>query len=257
MPIIESHPPGTFNWFELATTDQSAAKVFYSKLFGWEIFDSPMGPNEVYTTFRLEGKDAAAGYTMRPEMQAQGIPPHWDIYLAVESADETAAKIESAGGHLISKPFDVMDYGRMAVASDPAGAVFCIWQKKSQMGSGITAATGTVCWADLMTPDPEAATKFYSAVFGWELYKSPKDDSGYLHIKCGDLHIGGVQTTEPASWLLYFSAEDAEMLTNKASALGATTLVPLTEIPNTGKFSIVKDPQGAAFALFQTLPRSN
>ena len=52
MALIERHPPGTFNWFELATTDQPAAKEFYSQLFGWTTIDSPIGPNELYTIFK-------------------------------------------------------------------------------------------------------------------------------------------------------------------------------------------------------------
>lgn len=256
MPIIERHFPGTFNWFELATTDQPAAKDFYSRLFGWSVEDSPIGPGEMYSLFKLEGLDVAGGYTLRPDMAAQGIPPHWDIYILVESADESAAKIESFGGNLLNKPFDVMSCGRMAVAIDPTGAVFCIWQALAHIGTRIASPDGTVCWADLLTNEPEAASQFYSGVFGWELYASPNDPSGYLHIINGKAHIGGIPPTRdnpgvPPHWMLYFSASDVEASTNKAGSLGATTLVPVTEIPNTGKFSILKDPQGAVFALFQ------
>jgi predicted enzyme related to lactoylglutathione lyase len=256
MPIIERHAPGTFNWFELATTDQAAAKEFYSQLFGWTWEDSPMGPDAFYTTFKLDGADAAAAYTLLPDMRAQGIPAHWDIYVAVESADQAAAKIESFGGVVIVKPLDVLTYGRMAVASDPTGAAFCVWQKYTHMGAAISAPTGTVCWADLNTSDPDAASRFYSGVFGWELYQGQNDPSGYLHIKCGDVPIGGIYPAKlppntPPHWMLYFSAADIDLTTNKAGALGATTLVAVQEIPNTGKFSIVQDPQGAAFALFQ------
>ena len=77
MSHIDSHPPGSFCWIELATLDQFAAKSFYSALFGWTPFDTPMGPGEVYTIFRLEGRDAAAAYTMRPEQRSLGIPPNW------------------------------------------------------------------------------------------------------------------------------------------------------------------------------------
>ena len=259
MPNLDSHPPGTFNWFELATTDQSAAKRFYGHLFGWTIFDTPMGPGQFYTMFQLDGKDAAAGYTMRPEMLTQGIPPHWDIYISVENADATAAKIESSGGKLITPPFDVMSYGRMAVVSDPTGAVFCIWQPKDHIGATITGVPGTACWADLNTTDPEAAKRFYTSVFGWELaLATPGDPSGYHFIKSAGTGIGGMMQAYPqvpSHWLIYFQVADVEITTNQAGSLGATTRVPVTEIPNTGKFSIVADPQGAGFALFEPAPR--
>ena len=63
MPVITSFPEGTFCWIELATTDQTAAKNFYSSLFGWTPNDFPMGPGDFYTIFKLDGRDAAAGCT--------------------------------------------------------------------------------------------------------------------------------------------------------------------------------------------------
>jgi predicted enzyme related to lactoylglutathione lyase len=96
-------------------------------------------------------------------------------------------------------------------------------------------------------------------VFGWEFFTGETDTTGYLHIKSGEAIIGGIPPAllsppgTPAHWMLYFSAQDAEALTAKASSLGGKTLMPTTEVPNTGKFSIVQDPQGAAFALFQAV----
>src|SRR5262249_45633596 len=83
MPNIDHYAPGSFCWFELGTTDQNAAKSFYKALFGWDAMDLPMGPNDVYSMFMLDGRAAGAGYTLMPEMRAMGIPPHWAIYIAV------------------------------------------------------------------------------------------------------------------------------------------------------------------------------
>lgn len=89
---IDRHKPGTFCWFELATTDQNAAKLFYQSLFGWESTDSPIGPDDVYTMFTLNGRDVGAAYTMRPEQRGQGVPPNWGLYIAVDDADAAAAR---------------------------------------------------------------------------------------------------------------------------------------------------------------------
>ncbi len=86
MTHIDKHPAGSFCWIELATTDQKAAKDFYSSLFGWSPQDSPIGPSEFYTIFKLEGRDAAAGYTLREDQRAHGMPPNWMIYITVDSA---------------------------------------------------------------------------------------------------------------------------------------------------------------------------
>ena len=88
--------------------------------------------------------------------------------------------------------FDVMDFGRMAVIADPAGAVFAAWQAKKHKGVGITGENGTVCWADLSTPDPATARRFYHDLFGWNFVEGEKDTSGYLHIKNHEQFIGGV-----------------------------------------------------------------
>src|SRR5262245_51545285 len=221
MPNIDHHAPGTFAWIELATTDQAAAKTFYSSLFGWKPNDFPMGPNEFYTMFQLERRDAAACYGMNAEMRAAGLHPHWAIYVAVTNADETAAKVSAAGGKVIKAPFDVFTYGRMAVLQDPAGAYFCIWQAMQNFGTGITGIPGTLCWADLSTPDPAGAAEFYRKVLGWKTSSGP-GDTGYLHIENGDQMIGGIPPVQyrdpktPPHWLSYFLVADCDASTNKA-----------------------------------------
>src|SRR5205823_8815558 len=128
MPNIEKHTPGSFCWIELGTTDQNAAKNFYGKLFGWEANDMPMGPNGVYTIFKLGGRDAGAAYSLREEQRSAGVPPHWMLYVAVESADDSAKRAGKLGGKVVMDAFDVSDLGRMAVIQDPAGAMFSVWQ---------------------------------------------------------------------------------------------------------------------------------
>jgi predicted enzyme related to lactoylglutathione lyase len=258
MANIDQHPAGSFCWIELNTNNQSAAKSFYSDLFGWNPEDAPMGPNDYYTMFKLQGRDAAAGCTLRQEQRAQGVPPHWMIYITVESADASAAKAQQLGGTVLAPAFDVMDAGRMAVVQDPTGAVFCIWQANKSTGIGIAQVAGTLCWADLSTPDVKRASDFYSGLFGWQLITDPKDPSGYVHIKNGEHFIGGVppaahrQPGVPPHWLAYFQVDDVDASANKAKALGANLyLAPMT-MEGVGRMSVIADPQGAAFAIFKS-----
>lgn len=58
MPQTKSYPPGAFSWIELATSDQNAAKTFYTSLFGWDVVDNPIGPDEVYSIFKFQGVDS-------------------------------------------------------------------------------------------------------------------------------------------------------------------------------------------------------
>ena len=258
MAHFEKHEPGAFCWFELATTDQNAAKKFYTSLFGWSVNDSPIGPDDFYSMFKLDGRDAGAAYTMRKEQRAQGVPPHWMLYISVPNADQAVTKAAHLGATVLAPAFDVMDIGRMAVIQDPTGAIFSLWEPKKHHGVGIGGVDNAVCWADLSTSDPERAGKFYSGLFGWELTKDPKDPSGYLHIKNGEHFIGGVPPAAhrdkhiPPHWLLYFQVADAKAATDKATKLGGKVLMPLMTMEKVGTWSIIADPQGAVFALFKS-----
>ncbi len=256
MPNVETHTAGSFCWVELGTTDQNGAKQFYGSLFGWTATDFPMGPNEVYTMFSLDASNTSACYALNPEMRAHGVPPHWLLYVSVADADQTSAKVAPAGGKVMAGPFDVMEFGRMAVLQDRAGATIAVWQPKTHHGTRIEGVPGTLCWADLMTPDQAGAVGFYGAVFGWQADPG-KDNSGYLHIKNGEQYIGGIPPAEhrnpnaPPHWLLYFLVKDCDASTAKAREIGAKVYMEPMSMEGVGRWSVVADPQGAVFSLFQ------
>ena len=256
MPQVDRHVPGDFCWMELATSDQSAGKNFYTSLFGWAPNDIPMGPDSYYTIFRMNGRDVAAGCTLQPDEVAMHIPPHWNLYISVDNADASAKKAGELGGKVIAGPFDVADAGRMAVIQDPTGAYFSLWQPQRNPGVGIVGDPGAFCWADLNTPDPDRAGKFYAALFGWKLSLGENDPNGYLHIQNGDKFIGGVPPVQfqnpnaPPHWLLYFSVADVDVSAAKAKDLGARFFMPPMTIEGVGRFAIMADPQGAVSAIF-------
>jgi predicted enzyme related to lactoylglutathione lyase len=207
--------------------------------------------------FKLEGRDTGATFTLRPDMVAQGVPPHWGIYVAVAGADDAAAMVTQAGGKIIAAPFDVFDFGRMAVCQDPAGAVFMVWEAKAHQGTGITGVPGTLCWADLSVPNQDAVVPFYKDVFGWEFDPGKDGSGGYLHIKNGEKHIGGVPAAHqrnpqaPAHWMVYFQVDDCDASTAKAKELGAHFHMEPMTMEGVGRMSMMADPQGAVSFLFQ------
>jgi predicted enzyme related to lactoylglutathione lyase len=254
MSHVESHAPGSFSWIELGTTDQTAAKAFYTSLFGWDFEDSPMGPDDVYTMFQKDERNVGAAYTLRHEEITAGVPPHWNLYITVASADETAKKAGELGAKIVAPPFNVLTYGRMAVIVDPAGAALCIWEPKDHSGSGVESEPGSLCWADLSTPDQEGAVKFYTELFGWSV--TPGED-GYLHLKNGESFIGGIPPAHnaapgvPPHWMGYIQVADIDASTAKASALGAKICVGPMSIGNAGSMTVFSDPQGAVLAMFE------
>jgi len=257
MQETPDYKPGTFCWVELGTSDSAAAKTFYSSLFGWTPDDRASAPGMVYTIFQLDGKDAAALYQLSPDMAAQGIPPHWMSYVAVSSADETAAKVKEAGGTVLQGPFDVMTVGRMAIIKDPTGAVFSLWQPGTNKGAGIYNVPNSFCWNELATTDTKKDGEFYSSVFGWELDVQNFGPMEYTMFKNGDRPGGGMfgitpdMGNVPPHWLVYFAVDDCDAKAQKATELGAKICKPADDIPGVGRFAILTDPQGAGFAIIK------
>src|SRR5947207_15995285 len=91
------YAPGTFCWADVTTTDQEGAKAFYTGLFGWDVEDLPVGDGVSYSMMRLDGKDVAA-VSPQPEQQREaGVPPMWNNYVSVESADDAAQRAQELG----------------------------------------------------------------------------------------------------------------------------------------------------------------
>jgi uncharacterized protein len=241
---------GTFCWTDLTTTDQAAAKQFYGALFGWEAVDYPVGEGVTYSMMQIDGKDVGA-ISPQPQQQADaGVPPVWNSYVSVESADATADAAQKLGATVHAPAFDVMDVGRMAVIQDPQGAFFMAWEPKQHHGASLVNAPGALTWNELASTDPEASADFYRELFGWKI-EPFEGMEGYLGLATSASQNGGIRAAtenEPSYWLVYFGAEDADAGAAKASELGATTLVQMDI--GVGKIAVLQDPQGAVFALY-------
>lgn len=123
--------PGSFCWNELATRDPDAAKAFYADVFGWGAQDNPMGPDEVYTEWQLDG--ASVGGMMRLNEQfPPEMPPYWLVYFSVADADAAVAKVGDLGGATVMPPFD-SPAGRIGIVTDPAGATFGVIALSGEM----------------------------------------------------------------------------------------------------------------------------
>jgi uncharacterized protein len=257
VPDFDRLPPGTFCWPELATTDQKAGVAFYRNLFGWELEEQPIGENEMYSMFQKRGRHVAAASTLRAEERQHGVPPHWNSYVSVSSADEAVKRAQELGGKVLAPAFDVMDAGRMAVLQDPTGAVFQIWEPKRHQGARILREPGALCWTELATRNANAAKQFYTSLFGWHEKTSTTAGMMYTEFSVDGTPGAGMMEMDekmagvPPHWMPYFQAADVDVTANQAVELGAKHIVPPTDIPNVGRFAVISDPQGAVFALFK------
>src|SRR5262245_28766260 len=257
---INNAKSGNFCWFELGTSDQAAAKKFYGGMFGWTAKDSPMGPDAFYTMFQLRGRNVGAAYTLGPEEAKQGVPPHWGTYVAVGNADAMVAKAKTLGATVLAGPFVVAEHGRMAALRDPTGATISLWQANQHPGVGVWGEMGAFCWSELLTRDTTAAAKFYTALFGWKTKVSEGAGFPYTHWQNDGADIGGMMAIMqqwgpmPPHWVNYVQVQNCDETAAKAASLGGKVCMPPTDIPNTGRFAMLQDGQGAMLSVIALAP---
>jgi predicted enzyme related to lactoylglutathione lyase len=249
-----NYTAGTFCWTDLNTTDQQAAKFFYTGLFGWSTEDMPIGDGAVYTIASVDSKPVAA---IAPQPQAQrdaGAPPAWNSYVSVASADAALARAKGLGATVHADAFDVLDAGRMGVIQDPQGAHLIVWEPKQMIGASLVNVAGALTWNDLAAPDLQDAGSFYSALFDWTIEPVPGTEMPYHVIKnSAGRNNGGIHPVMPPGtpprWEVYLGTNDIEASLARVDELGGRKLMgPMPAGP--GTIAVVQDPQGAVFTLY-------
>ncbi len=215
----------------------------------------------LYVMAREDAGDVAGMMEMGKEGRSKRVPPHWNTYFAVTNVDEMAQKVIPSGGTLLQPPIDVGDAGRMCAAADPSGAMFCLWQANKHIGAGVEGEPGAPTWAELETNDVGACRDFYTKLFGWNVQTMQTDDAPYYVFRVGEERACGMMAMSKDTpkgtlphWTVYFLARDCDAAFQKARSMNARPVVPPTDIPNVGRFSMMFDPQGAFFAVLQPKP---
>ena len=276
MPERDGYIPGVPCWVDTSQPDPEAALPFYRGLFGWEFENMmPEGSLGEYFVARIRGGDVAAVGSI-PE----GLPKMamWNTYVLVSSADETASKARAAGGGVVMEPFDVMDSGRMAVLTDPEGAVFSAWQAKNHKGAKVVNEHGSLNFNGLATRDPIRAKAFYGAVFGWQTLEIPAGvmwtlpgygehleesspglreqmagmgaPEGFIDVVAALTPIADDDSDAPAHWSVTFGVDDADAAAAKARELGGAVVAGPLDAPWT-RMAVIRDPHGATFIASQ------
>lgn len=246
MPKRSEYRQGTPNWVDLQTTDQSAAKKFYTSLFGWGYDDNPVpGGGGVYSMATLNG-EAVAAIAPMPPGAPEGMPPIWNTYIAVDDVDAVVDKVVPGGGQVMMPAFDIGDAGRMSFITDPTGAAVGLWQANRHIGATLVNETGTLIWNELLTDKPDLALAFYEAVVGLT-HSSMEIAAGqnYRVLKAGDAEVGGCMEPPmpgvPNHWHVYFAVDDADATAAKAAAAGGQVIAEPADIPSVGRFAVLSD----------------
>jgi len=244
-------PAGTPCWVDVSVDDVPKAIAFYNALFGWDI---ELGAPEVggYSIAHQDGHIVAA---ISPKMAGPDAPTVWTTFLASDDVDATADKIKAAGGQVLAGPMDVMEEGRMAVAMDPAGAAFALWQGAHTTGLQVANEPGALTWNEQMSRDFDGSKAFYQAVFGYGYQDMSGEGFKYATPTVGDHEVGGIgeypegtPAEIPAAWATYFAVTDTDAAAAKVTELGGSVVRPPEDTPY-GRIAVVADDQGAVFSV--------
>jgi predicted enzyme related to lactoylglutathione lyase len=240
---------GRFVWHDHISADPETARRFYGVLLGWETEIWKAG-ELVYPMISVDG-EAHGGFGRAPE----GAPSYWLAHGLVRDVDEAVLRVEAVGGSVIEPAMDLPDVGRMAVVSDPQGAVFSVFAPVEDPPT----AHGVFAGDELLTTDIDAAKTFYREVFGWEARDVDGLTGPYTLFRSGETdRAGGMQrradmTEVPPHWLSYLATDDVGATLARAHSLGAHTAFGPADIAGEGRIAVAVDPTGAAFGLFRPL----
>jgi predicted enzyme related to lactoylglutathione lyase len=153
---------------------------------------------------------------------------------------------------------DVPNHGRLAFFTDPEGAAFAAWQSTgAEPVQTLIHEPGSLAWNELMCRDSAAAQAFYSKLFGWSFKTAPNQAAEYTIIRNREADAGGLMQLDQASmqgvpphWMVYFGVADCAAATAEVQSSGGRVYVPPMTV-DAGTFSVVADPQGGSFGLFQ------
>lgn len=117
---------------------------------------------------------------------------------------------------------------------------------------------GLPCWYELGASEAAGARSFYSSVLGWNWRDAGMPDMDYHIASAGAVMVAGMMPVmspeQPVAWTIYFAVDGCDATVAKAQGLGGHVIVPPTDIPETGRFAMLIDPQGAAFGILEPLP---
>lgn len=249
------HLPGKFVWFEHVSQDVAKASAFYRSLFGWSIDRVTMG-DQSYDMI-MNGADGLGGLRAGDA----GMPSHWASYLSVADVDASFAAAKQAGAQPLLPPTDFGPVGRAAAVSDPTGAAVCLWKGAEGDRPDVDPIPiGDWYWNELWTQDPPRALAFYEKVFGYGRDSMDMGPAGmYYMLNSGDKARAGVfkpsDAKAPPLWVPYVHVADCDASAAKAKQLGAQMIiVPPTDIPGVGRFSVFVDPLGAILGIIRGAP---
>jgi uncharacterized protein len=241
-------------WVTLLSRELPASQAFYRDVLGWTY--RPAGLGDDFCVALSDGMPVAGIGALAASLQ---VAVAWTPYFAVADVDEAAARIRERGATVAVGPL-AFHSGRAALATDPDGAAFGIWQ--GSVRSDWTVGRGSApAWLELRTRDTLDAAHFYSQVLGWApevgagLTLAHEDDHAVLRqhahvvarIRGGATHATPDARIRPR-WHVYFRVPEVSASVAAAVKGGGMSADP-ADSAATPREATLRDPDGALFTV--------
>lgn len=261
MPKREKAIIGAPCWIELVPSDLEAVKPFYKQIFNWDFEDvgADMGH---YNIISVDGD--VVGGAMQHDASSMGEwANYFSVFFATNDVAASLKKGEELGGHTAMPAMEVPGQGTFGVASDPCGAVYCLWAPGGRQGFDKFGEHGFPAWFELQTRDFAAESAFYAGVLGAELGTDEMGEGMTYHTlringedQAGIFDITGILPEEvPTSWNIYFAVDDTDAAFAKALELGGSVMMEPQDTPY-GRMAVFADPKGTAVSIIGMMSES-
>ena len=251
MALISSYAPGKPCWLDIMVNDTEARESlmsFCADVFGWT-YDVGGEESGYYTVALLNGVPVAG------LGQMEGSAGQWATYLATNDIDATVTRATELGANVFFPTIDVWDQGRMALATDPTGAVFGMWQQVNFLGTGAYGEAGAPSWHNHASGEAKKAADIYRDLFpGVQVVGA----DGFFMLNVEGEHafasVAPNMTPFPAHWQPVIGTTSLVETEAKVKAAGGTILASNQPVMG-GAISVFSDPKvGSVLTVFQPSP---
>jgi len=250
---------GEFCWSEIYTTNVDDARGFYGEVLGWTFDEMKMGDMPPYLMFHVQGKAQGGMCLLQEEHKKHNVPPHWLNFLYAEDVDDLTAKAKNLGATIQVGPMAVGEAGKMSIVTSPTGETFALWKSNdNRKEEPEQFAVGKIGWRELLTKDVNKSKDFYTKLFGYKVKETDMGPMGkYYEFQIGDETVSGMMDMPkeaghaPSHWGIYFNTDNHDETATRIKKMGGDQVTDAMDVPEVGRMSVVKDPQGAYFNIIQ------
>jgi predicted enzyme related to lactoylglutathione lyase len=252
-------------WYELMTPDAAAIAPFYKEAVGWTIpaegMTMPNGADYRWIE-RADGKHEGGVLAFSPEMVEAGMQSGWVTYFYADDVDALIEKATSMGAMVHMPAQDMPGAGRMAMLSDPQGAMFYLIAPEPPEGEPEAQSDvfdeqkiGHAAWNELNTTGAEEQVAFYTSLFGWRISGEMPMPEGHIckFVECDGTGLGAICSMMPpdwkSAWMNYFRVEDINVSKAAVEKHGCPIIMGPHEVPGGDLIMVTVDPAGAPIGL--------